>query len=150
MHMKKLLTSLAVAASLFFTVSLNAQVVNIPGKSKEHLTKKYPGATNADWQNNVANYTCRFQWNGGEYRSYYNMDGTWNYTEQYLNESDLPKAVQDAVAKSRIASWEPKSAAFVENSKGLKTYRVERKKGIEKKYIFFDASGKEVKSTVKI
>lgn len=148
--MKKFFTSLLIAAGLLFTVSLQAQVVNIPPKSKEHFTKKYPGATNSDWHNNVATYTCRFQWNGGEYKSYYNMDGTWDYTVQYLNESDLPKAVQDAVAKSRIASWEPKSAAFVENNKGLKTYRVERKKGIEKKFIFFDASGKEVKSTVKI
>jgi hypothetical protein len=148
--MKKILASLMIAAGLLFAGTLQAQVVNIPGKSKEHFTKKYPGATNSDWHNNVANYTCRFQWNSGEYKAYYHMDGTWDYTVQYLKEPELPKAVQEAVAKSRIAGWEPKSAAFVENHKGLKTYRVERKKGVEEIFIFFDKNGKEVKSTVKI
>ena len=148
--MKKIVALLAMTLGIIFSVSLQAQVVNIPGKAKDHFAKKYPGATNSDWHNNVANYTCRFQWNKGEFKAYYRMDGTWDYTVQYLKESELPQAVQDAVAKSRIASWEPKSAAYVENNKGQKTYRVERKKGIEGKFIFFDATGKEVKSTVKI
>jgi Putative beta-lactamase-inhibitor-like, PepSY-like len=134
----------------FVSYHAQAQVVTIPNKSKDHLAKKYPGATHTVWDNNVASYTCRFTWKNGEYKAFYHMDGTWDYSVHYLTESTLPKAVQDAVAKSRISDWKPKSAVKLENNKGEHLYRVERKKGIEIMYLFFDEKGKEVKSSLAI
>ena len=147
--MKRILSLLFIVVSSF-TLSAEAQVVSIPKKSKDHLAKKYPGATHTVWDNNVAAYTCRFTWKNGEYKAFYHMDGTWDYSVHYFKESDLPKAVQEAVAKSRIADWTPKSAVKLENNKGEHFYRVERKKGIEVMYIFFDEQGKEKKSSLAI
>lgn len=147
--MKKIVFLLFCFASLA-AIPAGAQVVSIPQKSKDHLAKKYPGATHTVWDNNVASYTCRFTWKNGEYKAFYHMDGTWDYSVHYLAETDLPKAVQEAVAKSRIADWKPKSAVKLENNKGEHFYRVERKKGIEIMYIFFDEQGKEKKSSLTI
>ena len=130
--------------------SLHAQVISVPNKSEKHLAKKYPGATNADWTNNVVSYTCKFKWQGNDYKAYYHMDGTWDFTMMYMTEAGLPDAVKKSVENSRIGDWKPKSCAWIENNKGKKMYRVEREKGIEEMYIFFDKNGKEVKSTLKI
>lgn len=132
------------------SASLQAQVISIPDKSEKHFAKKYAGAENADWTNNVVNYTCKFKYKGQDLRAYYHMDGTWDFTATYMEESNLPAAVRESVSKSRIADWNPKSAAKIDSHKGKSTYRVERKKGNEEVYIFYDAKGKEVKSTIKL
>jgi Putative beta-lactamase-inhibitor-like, PepSY-like len=134
---------------IFFTAftSAEAQVINVPKKSKEHFFKKYPDAKNADWNNNVANYIVKFQLNGATSRAYYNLDGTWDYTETYLEESQVPEQVKDSFSKSRYAEWNKENYASVENNKGKTSYRIVIKKGIEKKTIFFDKNGKEVKSS---
>jgi outer membrane receptor for Fe3+-dicitrate len=146
--MKKIL---AIASICWLTFSsVQAQVVSIPDKSEKHFAQKYAGAQNADWTNNVVNYTCKFKYKGQDMRAYYHMDGTWDFTAAYMNESDLPAAVRESVSKSRMSDWQAKSAARIENHKGKTLYRVERKKGIEESYIFYDAKGKEVKSTLKL
>lgn len=147
--MKLRLYMLMVITAMFIS-SVNAQIISVPDKSKEHFSKKYKGATGVDWRNNVTSYTANFKVKGRDYRAYYHMDGTWDYTVAYLKESDLPGAVNSALKKSRIADWEPKSAAYVENNKGEKLYRVERKKGAQELYLFYDKTGKEVKSSIKI
>jgi hypothetical protein len=146
--MKKLL--MMVFASVLFSHLASAQVINIPDKSKQHFAKKYPKAEGADWYNNVTSYLVKFRMNGNDCRGHYHMDGTWDYTVSYISEEKLPKAVKTSLSKSRIGSWEPKSCAMVDNNKGEHLYRVERKKGVEEMFIFFDKSGKEVKSTYKI
>ncbi len=144
---------ISIAATLALLLLLNpvqAQVVNIPNKSEKHFANKYPGANDANWTNNVVNYTCKFKWQGNEYKAYYHMDGTWDFTMMYMTEAGLPEAVKTSVKNSRISDWKPKSCAWIENRKGKKMYRVEREKGVEEMYIFFDKKGKEVKSTLKI
>lgn len=133
-----------------FVQNTQSQVINIPDKSKAHFAQKYPNAKKVDWSNNVTSYVAKFKVNNNTHKSYYHMDGTWDYSVMYMLESQLPAAVKESVAKSRIASWKPKSAAHVENNKGEHTYRVEREKGLEKKYIFFDQNGKEVKAMYKL
>lgn len=130
--------------------SAEAQVINIPDKSKTHFSQKYPGANEVNWDNNITTYTAKFKVNNNTYKAYYHMDGTWDYTVMYMTEADLPQAVKDAVAKSRIADWKPKSVAHVENNKGEHSYRVEREKGLEERFIFFNKDGKEVKSLYKL
>jgi hypothetical protein len=144
---------LSIVVTLGLLLLLNpaqAQVVNIPNKSEKHFAQKYPGANDANWTNNVVNYTCKFKWQGNEYKAYYHMDGTWDFTMMYMTEAGLPEAVKTSVKNSRIGDWKPKSCAWIENRKGKKMYRVEREKGVEEMFIFYDKSGKEVKSTIKI
>ena len=125
-----------------------AQVIDVPDKSKKHFFKKYPEAKNADWNNNVVNYTVKFLEGDFTYRAYYHMDGNWHYTEKYLLEMQLPAAVIEALSKSRYSSWNRESFAWIENNKGIISWRIEIKKGIEKRSIFFNKEGKELKSSV--
>jgi hypothetical protein len=144
--MKKILVTLALFIYLFGISSVEAQVVDVPKKSKEHFFKKYPDAKNADWNNNVANYAVKFELNGTTNRAYYHMDGTWDYTDTYLQVDQLPAAVKESFSKSRFADWKTDAVALVENNKGKKSYRIEVKKGIENHSVYYDAKGKEVKS----
>ncbi len=133
---------------MFLTISLEAQVVNIPQKSKDHFAKKYPDAKEVDWHNNLADYQVKFRNKNGVQRAYYHMDGHWDFTELYIDKTKIPAAVNSSLTKSRFAEWSLESSALVENNKGQKLYRLEMKKGIEKKYVFYDKSGKEVKTAV--
>jgi uncharacterized protein (DUF1684 family) len=148
--MKHKIAIIGLILSMFFLGTLQAQVVSVPNKSEKHFAKKYPGATNINWSNNVVEYTCKFNYSGREYKAFYHMDGNWDYTIMYMEESELPEAVKTSVANSRISDWNPKSCVAVENNKGKKTFRVEREKGVEEKFIFYDKNGKEVKSTAKL
>ncbi|GAO41039.1 hypothetical protein FPE01S_01_00510 [Flavihumibacter petaseus NBRC 106054] len=126
---------------------LSAQVVNVPEKSKKHFFAKYPGATNVDWTNSVAWYTAKFTDKDGTREVHYKLDGTWDYTELDMPKASFPAPVQTSVEKSRYAGWEMKSTAYVENRKAEKLYRVEWKKGIEKKYVYYDGTGREIRSS---
>lgn len=148
--MKQKIAIIGFILGLFLMGTSQAQVVSVPNKSEKHFAKKYPGATNINWSNNVVEYTCKFNFNSREYKAFYHMDGNWNYTIMYMEESELPEAVKTSLKNSRIADWKPKSCVAVENNKGKKTFRVEREKGIEEKFIFYDKNGKEVKSTAKL
>ncbi len=145
--MKKILVIFSLLICFTGYMSADAQVINVPKKAKEHFFKKYPDAKNADWNNNVANYVVKFQLDGATSRAYYYLDGNWDYTETYLEESQVPEPVKDSFSKSRYAEWNKENFASVENNKGKTSYRIVIKKGIEKKTIFFDKNGKEVKSS---
>jgi len=145
--MKRFLVLFPLFILLLSISTTQAQVVDVPNKSKNHFFKKYPDAKNADWNNNVVNYAVKFQLNNETCRAYYHMDGTWDYTEKYLEESQLPAVVKDSFSKSRYAEWKKKSFSWIENNNGKKTYRVEVEKGIEVKSIYFDNNGKEVKAS---
>jgi Putative beta-lactamase-inhibitor-like, PepSY-like len=132
--------------SILITVFAEAQVINIPKATKEHFAKKYPDAKEVDWHNNVANYEVKFRNSKGVHRAYYHMDGTWDFTETYIEASQVPAAVNASLAKSRFSDWKLGSTSLVENNKGQKLYRLEVKKGIEKKFVFYDKNGKEIKT----
>lgn len=148
--MKKIFALLTIIFSLFYIMPAEAQVVDVPKKAKDHFFKKYPEAKNADWNNNVVSYAVKFQLNDHTNRAYYHMDGRWDYTETYVEESELPAAVKESLSKSRFSDWKKEAFALVENNKGKKSYRIEVQKGIEKKSVFYNSKGKEVKSSVSL
>ena len=132
---------------LFATVAIsNAQVVNIPEKSKADFEAKYPDATDVEWTNVLAKYIVKFTKDDNTFKSHYYINGSWHYTEKFVEKDDLPKDVLASYEKSRIADWEFVSSAWVENKYNEKAFRIEAKRGIEKKFVFYDEKGKEVKS----
>ena len=139
--------SLFVLVVLLSTQFLNAQVVNIPDKAKNHFAKKYVGATDVERKNNVVNYTARFKLDSIEQSAHYSVDGESTYTDYPIGYETVPEEVKKSVTKSRFSDWTIESTGFVENSKNEKLYRVEFKSGINKRYVFYNANGKEVRST---
>ena len=140
--------SLFVVTLLLTTHFLNAQVVNIPDKAKNHFAKKYPAATDVEWSNNVVNYAVRFELDTLELTAHYSVDGEWTYTDHAQDYETFPEEVKKSVTKSRFSDWKIESSAFVENSKNEKLFRVEFKNGVNKRYVFYQENGKEVRSTV--
>jgi len=139
--------SLFVVVVLLSTQFLNAQVVNIPDKAKKHFVKKYAGATEVEWTNNVVNYTVRFELDSIKQAAHYSVDGEWTYTDYPIEYETIPEEVKKSVTKSRFSDWTIESSGYVENNKNEKLYRVEFKSGINKRYVFFNGNGKEVRST---
>ena len=148
--MKALSLTILFFTAFFWSSTIQAQVVDVPKRAKDHFFKKYPDAKNADWNNNVVSYAVKFELNNKTNRAYYHMDGRWDYTETYLEESQLPSAVKESFSKSRFADWKKEAFALVENNKGKKKYRIEVQKGIEKKSVFYNSKGKEVKSSISL
>jgi hypothetical protein len=146
--MKAVLKSLTGLFVFLFAVTAfsNAQVVNIPEKSKADFESKYPDATDVEWTNALAKYTVKFTKDNESYKSHYYINGSWHYTEKFLDKDDLPKDVIASYEKSRIADWEYVGSAWVENKYNEKAFRIEAKRGIEKKLIYYDEKGKELKS----
>jgi hypothetical protein len=132
---------------MFLCMNAEAQVINIPKATKEHFAKKYPDAKEVDWHNNVANYEVKFRNANGVHRAYYHMDGSWDFTETYIEKSQVPAAVNASLAKSRFSDWKMESTSLIDNNKGQKLYRLEMKKGVEKKFVFYDKTGKEIKTS---
>lgn len=143
--MKHLIVFFFTAITLLVTHSSLAQVVNIPDKAKQSFADKYPKAKDIVWTNNISNYTATFRRKKTHYTAHYNIDGAWDNTENQLDNDDVPKDVREAFSKNRFADWKVNSTDFVEDSKGQNLYRYNLKKGIEKKYLYFDKTGKEVK-----
>ncbi|MDF2188380.1 hypothetical protein [Paraflavitalea sp. CAU 1676] len=135
---------------LFGSLQLSAQVVNIPDKSKKHFAEKYAKAAQVEWKNNAVSYNASFVLNNSKHTAHYHLDGTWDYTEELMAMEKFPSEVKTSVQNSRFAKWKILSTAYLENSHNEKLYRVEFKKGIERKYVFYDATGKEVKSSTTI
>jgi len=102
------------------------------------------------WDNNVSSYLCHYEENGVAATAHYNMDGTWDFTEKKIHPNAVPAVVNDSFSKSKFSDYDVKEKAFVENTKGQSFYRFEVKKGIDKKYLFFDKDGKLVKTSVSI
>ena len=148
--MKKVIGFLLVSCLVLMAHSTKAQVVNIPGAAKEHFLKTYPGATDVDWSNNVTNYTVKFKKGDKTCRGHYRVDGTWDFTETMMAPNQIPADIKASLAKSRFADWSIESAAKINNDNKEELYRVEVKKGMEKKNVFYDMAGKEVKTNMKI
>lgn len=145
MKQLKIILLLVVGSLLYGTAW--TQVINVPNKSEKHFAEKYPDAKNVNWKNNVTDYSATFDLKDKRHKAHYHMDGVWDYTESFITEGEFPGAVTSSFKKSRFADWKLESTAMVENNKGEITYRYELKKGIERKYLFLDETGKEVKTT---
>jgi hypothetical protein len=139
----KLFFAFFLTVAIFTTV--NAQVFNVPAHAKTDFSERYKNATKADWTNDVSYYTCKFKQNGVDSKAYYHMDGYWDYTERFVASSKVPTTVKDSFSKSKYRDWSTKSLVYVENKDNVNLYRYYVKKGIEKKYVFFDKEGKLVK-----
>lgn len=142
MYTKSFFTFL-LTITIFTTVT--AQVFNVPDRAKKDFSERYVNATMADWTNNVSYYTCKFNQAGVDSKAYYHMDGYWDYTERFVASAKVPATVKDSFSKSKYRDWSLKSLVYVENKDNINLYRYYVKKGIEKKYVFFEIDGKLIK-----
>lgn len=129
---------------------VNAQVFNIPEASKTDFAKRYPDAKSTKWGNKVSNYQCEFVEDGVLCVAVYSVEGNWKYTEKLIDRKQVPAEVTESLSKSKYRDWNVKSLAWIENSDNQQLYRYEVRKGVQKKYLFYNADGVVIKETTSI
>ena len=137
-------------AGLFFAFNTaSAQLRKIPAEVTESLKSKYPSASAVEWKDKITVFQADFQMNGEKYEARFNSDGQWQETEKNVDQDKLPPAVKEGFNKSKYTDWEMKEVSYIEKKDGGEQYRILVKKSdIEKKYLYFDKTGKLVKDVI--
>lgn len=143
--MKKI-GSVAVCLLLLLT-SATAQLRKIPAEVTEAFKVKFPRAEKVEWKDKLTAFEASFNADGVAVTAGFSTRGEWQYTERGLTYSDVPEAVQDGFDKSKYAdeeAWKMGEVVtkIIKSDNGV-LYRiyVDKIGGIQKKYLFFNATG---------
>ncbi len=151
--MKKLsaLFSMTLLLSVFIISDLAAQIRKVPAEVTEAFKAKYPDTKNVEWKDKISSFQANYEMGGIKYESKFNSKGEWLQTEKEVAEETLPAEVKDGYSKSKFTNWELKSVTWIESKDNGIQYRLfVRKSGVEKKYLYFNTTGKLVKDAVTI
>ena len=138
--------SLSIAAS-----STYAQLRKIPAEVTDAFKAKYPNSNAVEWKDKLKVFQVNFEMKDEDYQARFNSKGEWQETEKFIERKKLSSDVNDGFNKSKYSDWEVKEVSFIEKKDGTEQYRILVKKSdIEKKYLFFNESGKLVKDSITI
>lgn len=146
--MKPIRFSLVVLLAFLFQ-SAFAQVTSVPQSAKDNFAKQYPNAQNVEWDNDVVNVNVRFTLNGENMNAEYSNKGIWKNTFQNTSFEKLPASVQDGFKKSKYADREITDTKIIYYPANVTQYRIRAEKNdVEKKYLYFDGTGKLVRDAI--
>ena len=149
MRMKTVFVTILIIASLFAVNSADAQIRKIPAEVTDAFKVKYPSANGVEWKDKLTVFQANFLLDGEKYEAKFNNTGDWQETEKNLDQEKLPAAIKDGFSKSKFTDWEQKQITYIEKKDGAEQYRIlVRKSDIEKKYLFFDKSGKLIRDAI--
>ena len=124
-------------------LAVNAQIRKIPAEVTDAFAARYPHAEKVSWRDKISLFEAQFMLNGFEMSAGFNSKGDWRRTERKIKFSDLPDDVEDGFLKSKYADWAKGSVVEIDENSEPVVYRIlVKKNGIQKKYLFFSASGK--------
>lgn len=139
--MKKIILIVVV---FVFTVSLNAQELNIPARAKEAFSKLYPKVAKVHWGKEGKNeLEVSFKNDETNMSVVLNDEGRVLETETEIDIYKLPEKVLQYV-KENYPHHKITEAAKIVDSKNTLTYEAEIAKRKEKRDLIFDASGSPV------
>jgi hypothetical protein len=145
--MKKLIyvCSLVSVFTILSTSSF-AQIRKIPAEVTNAFNEKYPEATNVEWRDKLSGYTASFRLDSVDYIASFNNRGTWESTEEAIDEDDLPDIVKDGFDKSRYSDWNVGHVSKFEMPDNEVQYKIEVSKGdIKKRNLYFTSQGRLLK-----
>ena len=133
-----------IIALVLLALPLTAQK-NVPEAVTAAFAKRFPAATNIQWEKESAKeYEASFKLEGVSVSASYSPNGDWLETETTIKTSELPAEVSSAFAAA-VKNGSITGASRTESPKGT-TYEVEYTAGSKKKKeMSFDPSGKSVK-----
>ena len=144
--MKRIIPSLLFVLSLALTNSLLAQVRSVPASVTEAFKAKYPSASNVEWKDKLSAFVAVFDNNGGHFEARFNNKAVWQYTEEIVGESALPKAIKDGYDKSKWADWKVEKVTKIDLPGDKLQYRVlVVKSDLQKKNLLFNNEGRLLK-----
>lgn len=146
--MKKLIFSLLVLVAGY---SVQAQIREIPKIVEETFANQYPGAGQVEFQDFVVKVQVTFEWKGEQMMATYTNKGLWKGTEKEWTYDKLSDDVKDGFRKSKFGdeSWEVEETAVLMLPGGSEQYRIRvRKSDVQKKYLFFNTTGRLLRTSV--
>src|SRR5688572_17031135 len=130
-------------------IEINAQVTTIPEQAKENFFRQYPDAKNIEWQNDVINVNVRFEQDTNKMNAEYNNKGIWKRTLKDYSFEWVPNDVKEGLAKSKYAGRPVKETKVVYLPGYVIQYRLKVEKSeFERKYLYFNTSGRLVRTNV--
>lgn len=105
--MKRILAALAIAAAAL--LSCEKYDDGKPSKAvRAEFNSMYPNARDVEWELEYGNWKVSFETgtapNVKEREAWFDVNGNWLRTETDISQSELPKAVKDALEASEYAS----------------------------------------------
>lgn len=134
-----LLISAITLYGLSNSVYADIDSAEVPKAVQDAFNKKYPKATDVEWEKDKLNYEVEFELDEVEYEATFSEDGTWLETETEIPEKELPEKVAKAF-KEKFPKAKIKEIEKVETPKSI-FYEIEYKKGMRKKEAIFDVDG---------
>lgn len=129
-----------------------AQVRKIPAAVTEAFSKRYPKAQEVEYKDNLINVQVHFLSDSARMTAKFNSDGEWKETEKESEYEALPADVKDGFQKSKYSSdWKVKETAIIYMPNDEVRYRLKvEKNDVQKKYLFFDKTGKLLRDSLTI
>lgn len=147
--MRKIISILFVLF-LFTSVSF-AQIREVPESVKETFATQYPDADSVEYTDNLVNVQVRFTMNGEKMKASYTNKGRWRETEKDWSFEQLSEEVKDGFSKSKYAEWEVSETKIIYRPGGVERFRVKvGKNDLQKKYLFFNKSGRLMEESITI
>ncbi len=146
--MKKIL-NLLFAFVIFHTAS-HAQIIKIPAKVTTAFTNQYPTARQVTYKDALTSVRVEFMQDSSKMVALYNYEGDWKETQKELTMDSLPPAVKDGFKKSKYANdWKTEEVMAITAPGNTETYRFKvSKSDVQKKYLFFDKSGRLTRDSI--
>ncbi len=141
--MRYLISLFVVFALLISLSAQNKTEVKVPEKVKAAFAKNYPDVKEVKWKEGKSDFRAEFKKDDKEMAVIYDAKGNLKKTKSEISKSDLPKGVEDFVAKD-YKDWTIAKTSKIEDAKGDMTYEVRITKDKMEKNLMFDKEGKEI------
>jgi hypothetical protein len=138
--------------ALIFGLSSFSQVRKIPAAVTDAFSKQYPNASNVKYEDYIISVNVRFDADSAKMVAKYNGDGEWKETERDWSYDSLSADVKDGFQKSKYSiDWKVKETDIIYMPHNEVRYRVKvEKNDLQKKYLFFDGTGRLVREALTI
>lgn len=119
-----------------------------PKKVADAFTKKFPTATDVEWEKeSETEWEAEFKIGGKEHSSNFMQDGTWVETEYEVEETEIPELVM-GILKSNFNEYEIEEMELSKTTEGI-VYEFLIEKGDSKMEVAINSQGTITKKEVK-
>lgn len=144
--MKNFFRLSVLAFLLSSAVNVNAQLRKIPAEVTGAFSEKFPNAGDVEWRDKLSGFTASFSIDSAKYIASFNNKGSWESTEEFISEDDLPSSVRDGFDKSKYAEWNIAETSRIELPGDEVQYKVSVEKGdLKKRNLYFNDEGRLLK-----
>ena len=135
---------------LLFSTGAFGQVRKIPASVTEAFSKKYPTALDVEYRDVLTSVNVHFNQDSAKWIARYSPKGVWKETEKEWSFDRLSPEIKDGFSKSKFANeWKVTETAVIYLPSGEERYRLKAEKSdLQKKYLYFDKSGRLLRDSL--